>query len=34
MPGALTPTEIVTAWNAGASVVKIFPARAFGPAYL
>lgn len=34
MPGALTPTEIVTAWNAGASVVKVFPARAFGPAYL
>jgi 2-dehydro-3-deoxyphosphogluconate aldolase/(4S)-4-hydroxy-2-oxoglutarate aldolase len=34
MPGALTPTEIVAAWNAGASVVKVFPARAFGPAYL
>jgi 2-dehydro-3-deoxyphosphogluconate aldolase/(4S)-4-hydroxy-2-oxoglutarate aldolase len=34
MPGALTPTEIVTAWKAGASVVKVFPARAFGPAYL
>lgn len=34
MPGALTPTEIVTAWNAGASVVKLFPAGAFGPAYL
>ncbi|MBI1876856.1 MAG: bifunctional 4-hydroxy-2-oxoglutarate aldolase/2-dehydro-3-deoxy-phosphogluconate aldolase [Chloroflexi bacterium] len=34
MPGALTPTEIVTAWDAGASVVKVFPARAFGPAYL
>jgi 2-dehydro-3-deoxyphosphogluconate aldolase/(4S)-4-hydroxy-2-oxoglutarate aldolase len=34
MPGALTPTEIVTAWQAGASVVKVFPARAFGPAYL
>lgn len=34
MPGALTPTEIVTAWNAGASVVKVFPARAFGPNYL
>jgi 2-dehydro-3-deoxyphosphogluconate aldolase/(4S)-4-hydroxy-2-oxoglutarate aldolase len=34
MPGALTPTEIVTAWNAGASVVKVFPARAFGPAYI
>lgn len=34
MPGALTPTEIVTAWNAGASAVKVFPARAFGPAYI
>lgn len=34
MPGALTPTEIVAAWNAGASVVKVFPARAFGPTYL
>jgi 2-dehydro-3-deoxyphosphogluconate aldolase/(4S)-4-hydroxy-2-oxoglutarate aldolase len=34
MPGALTLTEIVTAWKAGASVVKVFPARAFGPAYL
>lgn len=34
MPGALTPTEIVTAWQAGASVIKVFPARVFGPAYL
>jgi len=34
MPGALTPTEIVDAWNAGASVVKVFPARVFGPTYL
>ncbi len=34
MPGALTPTEIMTAWQAGASVVKIFPARSFGPAYI
>ncbi len=34
MPGALTPTEIVAAWKAGASVVKVFPARAFGPTYL
>lgn len=34
MPGALTPTEIVTAWQAGASVVKVFPARTFGPVYL
>ena len=35
MPGALTPTEVVTAWNAGADMVKIFPAGAVGgPSYL
>ena len=33
MPGALTPTEIQTAWEAGATAVKVFPARAFGPGY-
>jgi 2-dehydro-3-deoxyphosphogluconate aldolase / (4S)-4-hydroxy-2-oxoglutarate aldolase len=33
MPGAYTPTEIVTAWNAGADVVKVFPADGLGPAY-
>jgi len=33
-PGALTPTEVVTAWQAGADMVKIFPANAFGPGYL
>ena len=32
MPGALTPTEIVTAWNAGADFVKVFPASAMGGA--
>jgi 2-dehydro-3-deoxyphosphogluconate aldolase / (4S)-4-hydroxy-2-oxoglutarate aldolase len=32
LPGALTPTEIVTAWQAGADVVKIFPASAMGGA--
>ena len=32
MPGALTPTEIVNAWNAGADFVKIFPAGALGGA--
>ena len=33
--GALTPTEIVTAWKAGADAVKVFPANAVGgPAYL
>jgi 2-dehydro-3-deoxyphosphogluconate aldolase / (4S)-4-hydroxy-2-oxoglutarate aldolase len=32
MPGALTPTEILTAWNAGADFVKVFPANALGGA--
>ena len=32
-PGALTPQEIHDAWRAGASMVKVFPARFFGPAY-
>lgn len=32
--GALTPTEIVTAWEAGTDVVKVFPAEFFGPAYI
>ena len=31
--GALTPTEIVTAWQAGASYVKVFPASLGGPGY-
>lgn len=30
IPGALTPTEIVTAWNAGASCVKVFPIQTVG----
>jgi 2-dehydro-3-deoxyphosphogluconate aldolase/(4S)-4-hydroxy-2-oxoglutarate aldolase len=34
MPGALTPTEVVTAWEAGAHIVKIFPADLGGPSYL
>jgi 2-dehydro-3-deoxyphosphogluconate aldolase/(4S)-4-hydroxy-2-oxoglutarate aldolase len=35
MPGALTPTEVITAWKAGADMVKIFPASAVGgPKYL
>lgn len=34
VPGALTPTEILTAWSAGADVVKVFPANHFGPQYL
>jgi 2-dehydro-3-deoxyphosphogluconate aldolase/(4S)-4-hydroxy-2-oxoglutarate aldolase len=33
-PGALTPQEIFDAWRAGASMVKVFPAGTFGPAYL
>ena len=33
MPGAFTPTEIVTAWEAGADVVKVFPADVVGPAF-
>ena len=31
-PGALTPTEVVTAWEAGADAVKIFPAHSMGGA--
>ena len=34
MPGAFTPTEVLTAWEAGADFVKIFPADVGGPAYL
>ncbi len=33
MPGCYTPTEIFTAWNAGADVVKVFPATSLGPKY-
>lgn len=32
MPGALTPTEIVNAWEAGADLVKVFPADSMGGA--
>jgi 2-dehydro-3-deoxyphosphogluconate aldolase/(4S)-4-hydroxy-2-oxoglutarate aldolase len=31
IPGALTPTEIITAWDAGADIVKVFPASIGGP---
>lgn len=35
MPGALTPTEILAVWKAGADFVKIFPSNSVGgPAYL
>ena len=33
MPAGFTPTEILTAWQAGADVVKVFPASVGGPAY-
>mgnify|MGYP001806843670 CR=1 FL=1 len=32
-PGAFTPTEILTAWEAGADVVKVFPAEILGPQF-
>ena len=32
--GAFTPTEILTAWEAGADIVKVFPATVGGPQYL
>jgi 2-dehydro-3-deoxyphosphogluconate aldolase/(4S)-4-hydroxy-2-oxoglutarate aldolase len=34
MPGAFTPTEVVTAWQAGADIVKVFPSDLVGPKYL
>ena len=34
MPGAFTPTEILTAWDAGADIVKVFPSDCVGPGYL
>lgn len=34
VPGAMTPTEILAAWSAGADMVKIFPANHFGPTYI
>lgn len=33
LPGAYTPTEILTAWEAGADIVKVFPATSLGPGY-
>jgi 2-dehydro-3-deoxyphosphogluconate aldolase/(4S)-4-hydroxy-2-oxoglutarate aldolase len=32
--GALTPTEVVNAWELGADAAKVFPAEFFGPAYI
>ncbi len=34
MTGALTPTEALTAWEAGADIIKVFPAFVGGPEYL
>lgn len=33
LPGCYTPTEISTAWNAGADIIKVFPATTLGPKY-
>jgi 2-dehydro-3-deoxyphosphogluconate aldolase / (4S)-4-hydroxy-2-oxoglutarate aldolase len=33
MPGCFSPTEILTAWEAGADFVKVFPATALGPTF-
>jgi 2-dehydro-3-deoxyphosphogluconate aldolase/(4S)-4-hydroxy-2-oxoglutarate aldolase len=33
MPGAFTPTEVLAAWEAGADIVKVFPAEVVGPSY-
>ncbi|MDQ0229254.1 bifunctional 4-hydroxy-2-oxoglutarate aldolase/2-dehydro-3-deoxy-phosphogluconate aldolase [Metabacillus malikii] len=34
IPGALTPTEILTAYECGADMIKVFPANVFGPSYI
>ena len=34
MPGAMTPTEILTAWRAGADFVKVFPTAGLGSSYI
>jgi len=34
LPGALTPTEVLTAWEHGADIVKIFPSDLTGPPYI
>jgi 2-dehydro-3-deoxyphosphogluconate aldolase/(4S)-4-hydroxy-2-oxoglutarate aldolase len=34
MPGAYTPTEVLTAWEHGADMVKVFPTSVGGPAYI
>ena len=34
IPGAFTPTEILTAWESGADYVKVFPSSGVGPSYI
>jgi 2-dehydro-3-deoxyphosphogluconate aldolase/(4S)-4-hydroxy-2-oxoglutarate aldolase len=34
IPGAMTPTEILTCWEAGADMVKVFPAEVLGPEFI
>ena len=34
LPGCFSPTEILAAWDAGADIVKVFPATALGPQYI
>lgn len=34
LPGCFSPTEILEAWEAGADIVKVFPATTLGPGYL
>jgi 2-dehydro-3-deoxyphosphogluconate aldolase/(4S)-4-hydroxy-2-oxoglutarate aldolase len=34
LPGCFSPTEILTAWESGADIVKVFPATALGPGFL
>ena len=33
LPGCFSPTEILTAWESGADIVKVFPATALGPSF-
>jgi len=33
LPGCFTPTEILSAWDLGADIVKVFPATALGPTF-
>lgn len=33
LPGCFTPTEILTAWELGADIIKVFPATSVGPSY-